>query len=162
MAMPSRDCGDFLLTHWAESALLFPEMKKPAFSFERVCHVNVETFFIVAFPFRVIGVGLAFDFCVSLNEHAGSLREIVFLLLHLSVEDPIVSSYGLEVFLRDPCVGFLWVSSSHPLSESSIDRVVYIMKDVCADDVLMILRPTSNDRIEQQDQSSRQTAFGSS
>ena len=64
--------------------MLFPEMDEPPFSFQGVYDVNVETFFIVAFPFWVIGVGLAFDFCVSLNEHTSSLREIVFLPLHLS------------------------------------------------------------------------------
>ena len=67
MAVPACDLRDFLLAHWAEPVLLFPEMEEPAFPFESVCHVNVETFFIVALPFRVIGVGLAFDFGVSLN-----------------------------------------------------------------------------------------------
>ncbi len=48
MAVPVGELGDFLLTRWAESVLLVPEMDEPAFPFERVCHVNVETLFIVA------------------------------------------------------------------------------------------------------------------
>ena len=130
MAVPASELGDFLLTHWAESVLLFPEMDEPAFPIECVSHVNVETFFIVALPFRIIGVGLAFDFRVSLNGHAGRLCEVVFLTFHFSIKDPIVPFDGLEVFLRDPGVGFVWVSSFHPPSPCSIDRVVYIMKHV--------------------------------
>ncbi len=155
MAVPAGDLRDFLLTHWTASVLLFPEMAKPAFPFERVCHVNVETFFIVALPFRIIGVGLAFDFGVSFNGHARRLCEEVFLTFHFSMKDPIVPFDGLEVFLRNPSVGFLWVPSFHPPSQCSIDRVVYVVKHVCADDMLMILGPSSDDRIEHQDQSAR-------
>ena len=153
MAVPSRDLRDFLLTHRAESVLLFPEMDKPPFSFQGVCNVNVKTFFIVGFPFWIIGIGLCFDFGVSFDWHAGSLCERVDLTIHLSVEDPVVCTNGLEVFLRDPLVRFLWMSSFHPLSESSIDRVVYVMEDLRADYMLMILRPSSDDWIEHQDQS---------
>ena len=155
MALPSCNLGDFLLTHWAESVLLFPEVDEPAFPLQGVYNVNVQAFFIVALPFGVIGVGLAFHFGVSLNWHTGRFREIVFLPVLLSIEDPVVSSNGLEVFLRHPVVRFLWVSSFHPLSESSIDRVVYVMENICADNVAMILCPATNDGIEQQDQSSR-------
>ncbi len=155
MAVPVGELGDFLLTRWAESVLLVPEMDEPAFPFERVCHVNVETLFIVALPCRIIGVGLAFDFGVSLNGHARRLCEVVFLTFHLSIKDPIGPFDGLEVFLRDPGVGFLWVSSFHPPSQCAIDRVVYVMEHVCADDVLVILCPPTNDGIEHQDESPR-------
>src|SRR6266700_7211647 len=150
MAVPAGDLGDFLPTHWAESVLLFPEMAKPVFPFECVCHVNVETLFIVALPCRVIGVGLAFDFRVSLNGHAGCLCEEVFLTFHFSIKDPIVPLDGLEVFLLHPGVGFLWVSSFHPPSQCSIDRVVYVMEHVCADAGLLILCSPTNDGIENQ------------
>src|SRR5947209_11319459 len=105
MAVPARDLGDFLLTHWAESVLLFPEMDKPAFAFEGVYDVNVKTFFIVAFPCWIVGVGLCFDFDVSLNGHAGRLGKVVVLTFQFSVKDPVVPLDGLEVFLRDPSLG---------------------------------------------------------
>lgn len=151
--MPSCDLCDFLLTRWAASVLLFPEMEKPAFSFQSVCHVSVEALFIVGFPCWIIGVRLCFDFGVSHDGHVCCLRQVDLLAVYLSVEDPVVSSTGLEVFLRDPSVGFLWVSSSHPLSQSSIDRVVSSMKNICADNMAMILCPSDNNRIEQQNES---------
>src|SRR5579859_642 len=115
MAVPSCDLRNFLLTHRAESVLLFPEMDEPAFSFEGICYVNVETLFIVGFPHWIIGVGLCFDFGVSFDRHTGCLGQVIFSSLLLSVEDPVLPFMGLEVFLRDPFVGFLWVSSSDPL-----------------------------------------------
>ena len=54
---------------------------------------------------------MCFDFGVSFDWHTGSLCEVIFPPLFLSVEDPVVPFVGLEVFLRDPLVGFLWVSS---------------------------------------------------
>ena len=150
--MPSCDLCNFLLTHRAESVLLFPEMEQPLFPFQGVRYVNVKTFFIVALPCWIIRIGLCFDLSVSLDRGVGCLRQVDLLTMYFSVEDPIVSSARLEVFLRDPCVGLLWVSSSHPLSQSSIDRVVYITKHLCADNVLMVLCPSSNDGVEHQDQ----------
>ena len=143
MAVPASDLRDFLLTHWAASVLLFPEMDEPALPFQGVYDACVETFFIVAFPFWVVGVGFCFDFDVSLNGHAGRLREVVVLTFQFCIKDPIVPLDGLEVFLRDPSVGFLWVSSFHPLPQSSIDRVVYVLKHVCADNRSVILCPSS-------------------
>ena len=152
MAMPSCDLCDFLLTHWAESVLLFPEMEKPAFSFQGVCHVSVETLFIVGFPCWIIRISLCFDFGVSLDWHVCCLCQVDFLAIFFSVEDPVVSSTGFEVFLPDPFVGFLWVSSSHPLPQSSIDRVVYRTKHICTDHMLMVLSPSDNDGVEYEDQ----------
>src|SRR5689334_2362722 len=155
MAVPSSNLGDFLLTHWAKSVLLFPKMKQPVFSLERCLHANVQTLFKVGFPCWIIGVCLCFDFGVSLDGHVLSLCQVDLLAVDFSVEDPIVSSTGLEVFLRDPLVRLLWVSPSHPLPQPSIDRVVYRTKHICADDVLMILSPSDNDGVEHQDQPSR-------
>ena len=116
MAVPSRDLGDFLLADWANSVLLFPEVNEPSFSLEGIYHVNVQTFFIVGFPLWVVRVCFSFDFYVSLDWHVGCLDEIVFPTFHFSIEDPVVSFNGFEVFLRNPFIRFLWVSSFHPLS----------------------------------------------
>ncbi len=47
MAVPSCDLRNFLLTHRAESVLLFPKVEQPVFPFQGVRYVNVEAFFIV-------------------------------------------------------------------------------------------------------------------
>src|SRR6266568_7816624 len=152
MAVPSGDLGDFLLTHWTQSVLLFPEMEQPVFSLERCLHANIETLLKVGLPCWIVGVGLCFDFGVSFDRHVFGLCRVDLLTVDFSVEDPIVSSTGLEVFLRDPLVGLLWVSSSHPLPQPSIDRVVYRTEHICTDDMLMVLSPSDNDGIEHQDQ----------
>ncbi len=154
VAVPASDLGDFLLTYWTASVLLFPETAEPVFPFEGVHYVSVETFFIVGFPCWVVGISLCFDFRVPFDWYARRVCQMYHLAIYLSEEDPIVSLHGREVFLRDPAVGFLWVSSFHPLSESSVDCVIYIPKNICADDVLVILRPSSDNRVEQENQPS--------
>ena len=153
MAVPSCEFGDFLVTDGTESVLLFPKLEQPVFAFQCLGPMRVETSFIVALPLWVVGVCLGFDFRVSLNVHIGRLCKVIFLTSYFSEKDPVVPRSGLEVFLRHPGVGFLWVSSVHPPSQCAIDRVVYIMKHIRADDMPMILCPSTNDGIEYQDQS---------
>jgi hypothetical protein len=43
VAMPSGYLGDPLATDWAQTALFFPEVEKPLFSFESCFHFYVET-----------------------------------------------------------------------------------------------------------------------
>src|SRR3989442_13757904 len=122
MTMPSRDLCDLLVTDWAESALLFPEIEQPALSFEGRCHVNVETFFKVAFPRWVIRIALSLDFHVPYDRHAIRVGEIPWLLIYCSRKHPVISFDGHEVFLRFPCIGFSWMSSIDPSSHHMIDR----------------------------------------
>src|SRR5690242_2805541 len=114
MAVPSGDLGDFLLAYGADSVLLLPEMDKPVFPFQGVHYVSVEPFFIVGFPFRVVGVCITFDLRMPFDWHTGCVGEGIFLPILLAVENPVVPFVGLEVFLRNPLVGFVWVSSFHP------------------------------------------------
>ena len=102
VAVPAGNLRDFLLAHWAASVLLFPEMNKPTFSFEGIYDMNIEAFFVVRFPFRIVGVGFCFDFGMSFDWHAGSLSQQVLLAIHFCIENPVVALNGLEVFLRDP------------------------------------------------------------
>ena len=98
MAVPASDLGDLLVADWAESSLFFPEGMQPVFPFERRCHVNVETFFKVAFPCRVIRVGFPLDFDVSYDRHVCRTCEVACLFLHRSEKDPVISLNGREVF----------------------------------------------------------------
>ena len=125
MAMPSCDLGDLLVTDWAESSLLFPEREQPAFPFECCLHANIEAFFKVAFPLKIVGVGFTPDFDVSYDRHRIGPGEVPGLLTLLSEKYPVIASAGLEVFLRFPCFGFTRVSSVDPSFEGLIDRLIY-------------------------------------
>src|SRR5438270_5839695 len=159
MAMPSGDLGDLLVTDWAQTALFLPKMDEPLLPFEGVYHLHVEAFFIVALPLRVVRVGLSTDFDVSFDWHMGGVCEIMRLLFCGSIEHPIVSSDGGEVFLRHPCISFSWMSSFHPVAHHPIDRVVYGLEGFFAHDVLMIERPSPDDGVELHDQLSGTESF---
>ena len=148
MAMPSCDLGDLLMTDWAQTALFFPKMDEPLPPLEGVYYLHVQTFFIVALPLWVVRVGLSTDFDVSFDGHLCGVCEIMRLLFCGSIEHPIVSSDGGEVFLRHPCISFSWVSSFHPMAHYPIDRVVYGLEGFFAHDVLMIERPSPNDGVQ--------------
>ncbi len=148
MAMPSGDLGDLLIADRAESSLLFPESKQPAFSLERCLHANIETLLKVAFPCWVVWVGFSLDFDVSCNRHAVGSREVPCLLTLRSEKHPVIASAGLEVFLRFPCVRFMGVSSVDPSLERVIDRLIYGAEGFLTDHVPVIVHPPPNDGIE--------------
>ena len=159
MAMPSCNLGNLLVTDWTQTALFFPEMDQPLFPFKGIYHLDVKTFFIVAFPFGVIGIGLSTDFCVPFDRHIYGVCEIMRLLIYGSVQHPVVSSNGLEVFLRNPIVGFVWVFPFHPPSHCSIDLVVYRVEGFFAHHMLVIVGPSPNDGIKLDDQFSSTESF---
>src|SRR5258708_20389488 len=114
MAVPPSDLGDLLVADWAESSLFFPEGMQPVVPFEGRCHLNVETFFKVAFPCRVIRVGFPLDFDVSYDRHVCRTCEGTCLFLRRAEEDPVISLNVREVFLRLPCLRFSSLSSLPP------------------------------------------------
>src|SRR2546421_2231189 len=159
MAMPPRDLGDLLMTDWAQATLLFPKMEKPLFPLEGVYPFYVETCFVVAFPCRVVRIGLSTDLCMPFDWHVCGGCEIMRLFFCGSEKHPVVSSEGFEVFLRNPLIGFAWVSSFHPPSYRSIDLVVSRIEGFFADSVLVIERPSSNERVKLHDQFSSTQSF---
>ena len=148
MALPASDRSDLLLTDRAEAVLLLPEVEQPASSLEFRCHVNVQTFFIVFFPLGVVGVSLSSDFHMSFDGRLRGVHQVAFLALCFSIEDPVIPVAGREVFLPDPCVGFLGVSPFGPSPQPVIDGVIYCFEDFPAHDMLMILCPSSNDGVQ--------------
>jgi len=152
MAMPSGNLGDLLVADRAESSLLFPEREQPAFSFERCLHANIEAFLKVAFPRRVVWVGFSLDFDVSCSRHAVGSGEVPCLLTLRSEKHPVISSAGLEVFLRFPCVRFAGVSSVDPSLECLIDRLIYGAEGFLTHYMSVIVHPAPNDGVEFRDQ----------
>src|SRR5947209_13318837 len=82
VAMPTCNFGDLLVADGTESSLFFPEGKQPVFPFEGRCHVNVKTFFKIAFPCRVIRVGFPLNFDVSYDRHVCCADEVTCVFLH--------------------------------------------------------------------------------
>lgn len=148
MAVPASDLGDLLVADWAESSLFFPEGMQPVVPFEGRCHLNVETFFKVAFPCRVIRVGFPLDFDVSYDRYACRAYEVTCLFLRRAEEDPVISLDGCEVFLRLPCLRFSSVPSVHPSPDGLIDHRIYRTEGFIADDMLVVVCPPSNNRVE--------------
>ena len=157
--MPSSDLGDLLVTDWAETALFFPKIDEPLFPLVGVYHLDVEAFFVVGFSLRIIRIGLSTDLDVSFDRNMCGVCEIMGFLFNGSGKHPIVFSDGFEVFLRSPCIGFSWVSSSGPLSHETVNSVIYSVEGGFAYDVSVIACPSPDDGIELHDQFSSTESF---
>src|SRR5260221_12326574 len=70
------------------------------------------------------------------------------LFLCHAEEDPVISLDGREVFLRLPGLGFSSVPSVHPSPDGLIDHRIYRTEGFVADDMPVVVRPTSNHRVE--------------
>ena len=70
------------------------------------------------------------------------------MFLHRAEEDPVVSLDGREVFLRLPGLGFSSVPSVHPSPDGLIDHRIYRTEGFFADDMPVVVRPASNNRVE--------------
>ena len=152
MTVPDSDLGNLLVADWAESFLFFPEGVQPVFAFEGRCHLNVETFFKVGLPVWVIRVGFILDFNMSLDgdtlglEQSNRLNSSI-VRKDFSLEHPVLSCDGLEVFLLNPFDGLLWMSPFSPLPERTKDRMVDLREGFRASHMSVIVRPSSNFRV---------------
>src|SRR5215467_4317506 len=79
MGVPSCCVGDLLLTHWAESILLFPEKEDFSSAYQGVCHFHPHALLKVGFPLGIVGVGFCLDFGVSFNRHVCCTEEPALL-----------------------------------------------------------------------------------
>ncbi len=111
--------------------------------------MNVESFLIVAFPFRVVWIGFPLDLHMPFDGHGSSVHEVVFSPIHFSVEHPMIAANGCEVFLLNPRFGLFWMSSFGPPSQHLVDGIIHGAKDFLAHHMLMVLCPSSDNGIEQ-------------
>ena len=148
VVVPASDLRDLLVTDRAESSLLFPEGKQLVFPFEGRCYLNVKAFFKVAFPRWVIRVRFPLYFEMPLDWHMYSTDEISRLCFFVSEEHPVISLQGCEVFLRLPCLGFSSVPSIYPPPDGLIDHPIYGIADLLTDTMPVVVRPSSNNRVE--------------
>ena len=163
MVVPSCECGDLLLADRTQSFLLFPQSDELSFPFEIVDHLDAEAFFKVLFPGGIVWVGFSLDFDVSLNRDMCELKEMIFYEAffgcHDSVEDPMVSFDGFEVSFLDPLFGLVGVSPFRPSPQGLKDGMADSGKRDFTDDMLVIVGPSSDDRVELNNQISRCRLF---
>ena len=60
----------------------------------------------------------------------------------------MLSPSGLEVFLLDPGMRLVWVSSFCPLPQCQKDRMIHLVEGFRADHMSVIISPTSNFGVE--------------
>ena len=82
-----------------------------------------------------------------------------FFGCHDSVEDPIVSFDGLKVSLLDPLFGLVGVSPFRPSPQGLEDGMANFGKRDFTHDMLVIVCPSSHDRVELNNQISRCRLF---
>ena len=73
---------------------------------------------------------------------------LLLVVGHSSEKAPIPSLVPLKVFLLEPTPGFVSVSSSRPSPQTREDFVIHARERAFADDVPMIIGPTSYFRVE--------------
>ncbi len=156
VVVPSCECGDLLLADRTESFLLFPEGDQLPFPLEIVHHFYAEALFKVLFPSRIIGVGFSLNFHMSLDRDMSRVQEIIFYDAFFgcddSVEDPILPFDGFKVSLFNPLFRLVGVPPFRPLPQGLEDGMANSCKGDFADDVLVIVRPSPNDRVQLNDQ----------
>ncbi len=114
--------------------------------------LTLRAFFKVEFPLRVIRVGCAFDLEVSSD---GCLVRLVQAnrtdfarTIQPRAAEHLAPVRAWVVLLRHPRGGLLPVAASRPAPERLTDLPVHTPKRPPTRSVPMIVRPTSNDRIE--------------
>ena len=116
-------------------------------------HFSLDALLEVAFPCRVIRIGLRFHFDVALDRDTGCLIEIdnflvsVFVL-DFGMEAPLLS----EVAVSDPVGASVAVSPFRPTAKRLKDNMVDFLESVLATHVAMVVDPSPDKRVQLLDQ----------
>ena len=150
---PAGSSGDFLGADRAVSLLCKPEMHQSSITFRVVYHLKSKTFFKVNFPVPVIGIGLASDLEVSLDGSVlgfAQMNGLPFFVLagNRSGKYPVTSTHCSEVFLPSPSGTLGRVFTLAPSPDRAEDMRVNFPKGLLTYYVLVVVGPSSDDRIE--------------
>jgi hypothetical protein len=153
MKAPACDPSDFCIALRAESTLFIPEIAKSAGTPERFQHVSPFAFLEVGFIGWIVRVSFAFNLDVSFD---GSALGVVqpdfispsFVIAGFTEEGPVTIPAPVKVFRFEPARAFVRVPSSCPLPQTREDVEIHVSKRVFAHHVPMIVRPTTNLRVE--------------
>ena len=154
---PTRDPSDFCIALRAKSTLFMPEIAKSAGTPKRFQHVSPFAFFEVGFIGWIVRVGFAFNLDVSFDGSALGVEKPKFIWPSLVIagfteEGPIAVPTPFKVFRFEPARGLVRVPSSCPLPQAREDVVIHASKNAFTHHVPMIVRPTTNFRVELIDQ----------
>src|SRR5579859_5258180 len=157
MQAPARDPSDFCIALRAESTLFMPEIAKSTGTPKRFQHVSPFAFFEVGFIGWIVRVGFAFDLDVSFDGSALGVVQPDFIWPSLVItgfteEGPITVLTPFKVFRFEPARGLVRVPPPCPLQQTREDSAVHASKRAFAHHVPMIVRPTTNLRVELTDQ----------
>jgi hypothetical protein len=157
VVVPPRQFGNPLVTVRTESMLAFPESQQLSFSPEGAFHFHAKALLEIHFPCGVKGVGFSPDFDVPFDGRLCCAKESngfdpSVSSDHDTGKDPIAPFMGMEVLVLDPSSRLVIVSFPRPLPQHLKDGTIDVLKDFLAHHMLVIARPSPNERIEQQDQ----------
>lgn len=150
--MPSRRVGQLLLADRTDPVLFTPQVVQLACSTERVRHLVGKPFLHVEFPGRVIRIGVRFDFDVALDGYPTGKKQPPFFVLMRTKEHPMACSHRFEVLPSNPTSAFMRMATFGPAPEREEDRIIHLDKGLFTHDMLMIVRPSPNNRVQLGDQ----------
>ena len=150
--VPRAEFRDVLLADRADPLLFFPQIQQFPPTLERLLHFDAQPSLKVRLPRRVEGVGCSFHFDMTTNRNPAGAKQDEILAVYFTVKDPMPTADGAVIALFDPSAAFVWVSAFRPSPKRLKDGVVYGSKGVFTRAVLVVMRPATNDRVEQLDQ----------
>lgn len=113
--MPSCGIIYLLFAHWAYSTLFLPQFENPCTSLQGFRRFRISSTFKVQLPFRIIWIGIPFDFGMPFDPGIHSLLQGSPVSIFPSKEAPVSSFFGcVEVPLFNPGSGLVRVAFDRP------------------------------------------------
>ena len=155
--VPTRFFGDAFAADGTEAALQAPLLTQARSVFQVGQDSVVLTLFEVHLPDGIVGVGRVshLDMASYRDRSHGKESDHDFgpaLVDHMGVEDVPSALLLSEVLLVDPAGRLLSVFALRPSPQCPVNVAVDIYEDLFADDISVVVGPSSDHRIEFHDQ----------
>ena len=157
MVVPPRDGGNGLAAVGTSPTLTLPEGKQEVTPFECGSHLRGEALLEVQFPSGIIRIRPVRNFDMARDGETVRFEELEGLALagwtlDFPGKHPVVGANGGEVAGFHPADAFLGMPSFRPAPQRLIDRMIDRLEDLGADDMPVILCPSSNEGVQKTDQ----------
>lgn len=134
------------------SLLAFPNTDYRIPTFCRLEHQTGFPFFKILCPIWVVGVCITFKLCIagnfSIRQPLNRVQFLPTVLVERCGENPRPAPVFMEISLCYPPFPFRWMSSERPLQKFLVDMEVHFLEHFARYHVLVIIRPSGNDRIK--------------